>query len=396
MRGTYVRKTWTHDPTLFAPKRYRRDCSYDAFIPDPISRIEIRISGNLAAAISEAETEISGLNTGQAGHLAPLARLLLRTESIDSSRVEGLQVDTRSLARAEIKLETGKAVGPQAIEVLANIDAMELAVERAADARAIEVGDLRDIHQALLNRVSPKIAGRERIVQNWIGGNDYNPCGAAFVPPPPELLEELLADLCAFCNEDALSPLVQAAIAHAQFETIHPFEDGNGRTGRALVQVILRRTGLAPTFVPPISVMLARHKDTYIRGLTLFREGDLEGWLGTFADAAGSGAHLAQRYLKRVIALQQTWRDQLRALASAPRADAAAWAIIDMLPGHPVMTTSIAMAATGRTRPAIVNAVEQLVEARVLTPLSESRSNKAWEPAGLLDLIMGLEEGTSI
>ena len=396
MRGTYVRKTWAHNPALYAPRRYRRACSYDAFIPEPVHQLEIRIPGDLAAAISDAETGISGLNAGPAGHLAPLARLLLRTESIASSKVEGLQVNARSLARAEVNQETGRSIGPQAAEVLASIDAMELAVERAADTRAIDVADLRDIHRALLNRVEPKIAGSVRVVQNWIGGNDYNPCGAAFVPPPPELLDGLLADLCAFCNEDALSPLVQAAIAHAQFETMHPFADGNGRTGRALVQVLLRRTGLAPSYVPPISVMLARHKDTYIRGLTLFREGDLEGWLAIFADAAGSAAQLAQHYVRLVTELQERWRGLLRAMASPPRADAAAWAIIELLPAHPVITTSIAIAATGRTRPAIVNAVQQLLDAGVLLPLSESGKNKAWEAGGLLELIVGLEEGSAV
>ena len=109
------------------------------------------------------------------------------------------------------------------------------------------------------------------------------PCGAAFVPPPPGEVDPLLDDLCAFINDVALPPLVQAAIAHAQFETIHPFEDGNGRTGRALVQVVLRRRGLTPAFVPPISVVLARDKDRYLKGLTLFREDRLADWIELFA-----------------------------------------------------------------------------------------------------------------
>ncbi|MFV1971604.1 MAG: Fic family protein [Acidimicrobiia bacterium] len=96
---------------------------------------------------------------------------------------------------------------------------------------------------------------RER--QNWIGGSSYNPCSAVFVPPPPDHVDGLVQDLIEYVNGDEHSPLVQAAIAHAQFETIHPFADGNGRTGRALIHVILRRRGLSPTFVPPISLVLA-------------------------------------------------------------------------------------------------------------------------------------------
>jgi Fic family protein len=162
-----------------------------------------------------------------------------------------MQLDARSLARAEANQETGRKVGSGAAEILANIDAMQLSIERAADLEEAHLADFLDIHRVLLERApNSQIAGRFRTSQNWIGGNDYNPCGAAFVPPPPGEVDRLLDDLCEFVNDVALPPLVQAAIAHAQFETIHPFEDGNGRTGRALVQVVLRRRGLAPAFVP--------------------------------------------------------------------------------------------------------------------------------------------------
>jgi len=146
---------------------------------------------------------------------------------------------------------------------------MQLSIERASSSGALTVQDLVDIHRVLPERApNATVAGRVRDSQNWIGGNDHNPCGATFVPPPPEEVDRLLEDLCAFVDDETLPPLVQAAIAHAQFETIHPFEDGNGRTGRALVQVVLRHRGLAPAFVPPISVVLARDKDRYVGGLT--------------------------------------------------------------------------------------------------------------------------------
>jgi Fic family protein len=392
MRGEYVQQTWTHKPDLYAPARYRKACSYDAFVPEPITGLQLHLPGDLAAMISDAEGAISRLNTGPSAHLAPLARLLLRTESIASSKVEGLQIDARSLARAEAKQDAGRRVGTDAVEILASIDAMEVAIERAVDGRDIRVADLTDIHAALLVRASPRIAGKIRSVQNWIGGNNYNPCDAAFVPPPPEFVDELMADLCRSSNEDVLPPLVQAAVTHAQFETIHPFEDGNGRTGRALVQVVLRRRGIASSYVPPISVMLAKHKDSYINGLRVFREGDVNAWLAVFAEAAASAAGLAQRYLRLVTELQERWRQQLRAIQ--PRSDAAAWSIIDLLPAHAIITVTTAVAATGRTRPAVVNALDQLTQSGVLLPLAESPRNRAWEAAGLLELIVGLEAGT--
>jgi Fic family protein len=393
MRGRYERRVWESNPALYAPPRYRRACSYEAFIPDPITGLQLALPGDIAGVVSEAEKAVAELNRGAGPELMPLARLLLRTESIASSKVEGLQVETRALARAEAKQETGGSVGPQAAEILANIDAMQLAIERAVTVQAIREEDLLDIHGRLLARdPNARMAGRFRDSQNWIGGNDYNPCGADFVPPPIEEVEGLLADLCGFCNDDTLPPLVQAAVAHAQFETIHPFEDGNGRTGRALVQVILRRRGLAPTFVPPVSVVLARDKKRYIEGLTLFREDRIPEWLQTFAAATAQAAGLAARYAAEVAELQERWRQQLRD-HSYPRSDAAAWAIIDVLPAHPIITVPVGVAATRRTRPAVTNGVAELEEAGILVRVTESARNRAWEATGLLDLIADLESG---
>jgi Fic family protein len=391
--GQLVRKIWEYDPTLYAPARYRRACSYETFLPDPLAALEVSLSGEVAGIISEAERAIFVLNQGAGVPLGPLARLLLRTESIASSKVEGMQVDARSLARAEANLDIGRRVGPEALEILANIDAMELAIERTANERVIEVSNIEAIHRSLMARdVHVATAGHLRNVQNWIGGNDYNPCGADFVPPPPGELPALLSDLCDFCNDDTLSPLVQAAIAHTQFETVHPFEDGNGRTSRALVQVILRRRGLAPAYVPPISVMLARHKERYIEGLTLFRRERVSDWVRVFAEAAAAAAQLASHYAGRVIELQRSWRERLAQQVN-PRSDAAAWPIIDALPAHPIITTSVAATATGRTRPAVANAIEQLESCGVLLPMTRSGRNRAWEADGLLDLIVGLESG---
>jgi Fic family protein len=226
--------------------------------------------------------------------------------------------------------------------------------------------------------------------QNWIGANDYNPCGADFVPPPPEHVEPLLADLCRLCNSDRLPPPIQAAVAHAQFETIHPFEDGNGRTGRTLIHVVLRRRGLAPTYVPPVSVVFARARQPYIRGLTRFREGDTASWIELFAAATARSVDIAETYLGRVAELQESWRDRLRTRLKL-RADAAAWVVIDALPGHPVITLPVAVAATGRSKSSTNVAIEQLVEAEILLPVSESRRNRAWEASGLLDLLAELE-----
>jgi Fic family protein len=393
MRGRYVRRTWKADPTTHAQPKHRRPCSYDAFVPEPVRGLRLSLPGQVAGVVSEAENAIADLNRAPGPELMPLARLLLRTESVASSKVEGMQIDARSLARAEANQETGRKVGSDAAEILANIDAMQLSIERAATIDKLRERDLKDIHRVLLDRApNAHSAGRLRASQNWIGGNDHTPCGATFVPPPREEVRRLLRDLCALVNDDTLPPLIQAAIAHAQFETIHPFEDGNGRTGRALVQVILRRRRLAPAFVPPISVILAADKDRYVRGLTLFREDRLAEWIELFAAAGARAAQLAARYAKRVNALQDEWREQLRR-HRAPRADSAAWRLISVLPAHPIITMSVAAAATQRTRPAVANAIAELEAAGVLVATSQAARNRSWEASGLLDLIVALEAG---
>lgn len=376
MRGRYESRRWEWNPGIHAPTRCRKNCTYDAFVPDPIAHTEPVIPGALAGTISEAEDAIAGLNRAARPELLPLARLLLRTESIASSRVEGLQLETRALARAEAKQDAGRTVGAAAAEILANIDAMQLAIEETANASHLDEEGLLAVHRALLARARPGIAGRFRTVQNWVGGNDYNPCGSDFVPPPPEELPRLLADLCSFCNDETLPPVVQAAVAHARFETLHPFEDGNGRVGRALVQLVLRRRGLTPTFVPPISVVLAHDKDQYINGLTLFREDRVAEWLEIFSTATATAAMLAERYVASIERVLHLWGERLRA-QSRPRTDSAVWDVLRILPAHHIITVPIGIAATQRSKPAVTHALAELEAAEVLTRLGESQRYRA-------------------
>jgi Fic family protein len=391
MRGKVTRCTWEHDPALYAPARYRRACAYDVFVPEGLVGYAEPIGAEVAGVVSDAEAAVQALNARAYPALAPLARLLLRTESIASSKVEGMQIGSRDLARAEARLETGGKASPSAQEVLANIDAMELAVEEAAIVGGMSVESITRIHTALMaGAPNAHVAGRIRTEQNWIGGNNYNPCEADFVPPPPAEVPRLLDDLCTFGAEQHLPPLVQAGLMHAQFETIHPFMDGNGRTGRALIHVVLRRRGLAPAYVPPISVVLAADRSRYIRGLTAFRNGDIDGWLLEFAAATARAASLAAGYLDAVEDVQESWRSRTRSRVN-PRSDAAAWRVIDVLPAHPVITLPVAVTATGRSKAVVNQALAQLEDAGVLLRLPGGQRNRAWEAAGLLDLLAGLD-----
>jgi Fic family protein len=296
--ASVVKLRWTPDPASGLPRRDRTGCDFEAYVPDELAGRPLSLDGTTAADVSDAERAVERLNR-QAGGLADseaIARLLLRAEAVASSRIEGLEVGSRRLLKAQLAQRLGESADVSATEVLNNIEATRWAVDTLSAADVITVEDLLAIHARLLAGTRMEHhAGMLRTVQNWIGGSAYNPCSAAFVPPPPEHVRGLMEDLCAFCNDDGLPPIVQAAVAHTQFETIHPFVDGNGRTGRVLIHVLLRRRGLAPVVVPPVSLVLATWADDYVGGLTATRyRGDasspnavagLNRWIALFAAA---------------------------------------------------------------------------------------------------------------
>ena len=203
----------------------------------------------------------------------------------------------------------------------------------------------------------------------------------------------MLDDVCEAINDDLLPPVVQAALVHAQFETIHPFEDGNGRTGRALIHVVFRRRGLAPHFLPPISVVLSRARARYVAGLTKYRGDDVASWIEYFAASSVRAARLATSYVDAVRTLTAKWKARLAESPRAPRSHAAAWAIIDVQAAHPIVSASELVAETGRAKPAVYQGIEQLVEAGVLSPVSTSKRNRLWEAKGLLSLVERMETG---
>ncbi len=195
----------------------------------------------------------------------------------------------------------------------------------------------------------------------------YTPASADFIPPPHDLVPPLLGDLCDFLNRVDLPPIAQAAISHVQFETIHPFPDGNGRVGRALIGASLSRRGVCRDVVPPISLVLAGRKDEYIDSLTAFRRGDDDAWLLLLAESAAHAAHASIELADQIVELQAQWREQ----AGRPRSDSAAEQIIRLLPAEPVLTVELAATRLRRSDEAVRQALNRLEEAGVVQ-LSEA------------------------
>ena len=393
-------RRWEGDPAGLA-RRDRRPCLYSVYLPDPLAGRRFVLDGDVAADVADAEAALVRLDanaTALAGADA-FARLLLRAESVASSRIEGLEVGGRRLLRAEAARQLGEDHrDATALEVLGNIDAVSWGVEAVEPGGSITLDVLLEVHRRLVAGTRLAVhGGRVRTVQNWIGGSSYHPCAAEFVPPPPEAMDDLLDDLVSFLNDATLPTLVQAAIAHAQFETIHPFVDGNGRVGRVLIPLVLRRRGLGLRVLPPVSLILATWSRDYVGALMGTRHmgeadsaealGGLNRWIALFASACRRAAEDASRFEARVGALQSSWRERVGRV----RRDSAVRRLIDALPAAPMLTTSAAAQLIGRSFQATGLAIERLRGAGVLVQVNVGRRHRAFEAPEMVEAFTALE-----
>jgi Fic family protein len=232
-----------------------------------------------------------------------------------------------------------------------------------------------------------RCAGRIRDVQNWVGGSDYSPRGALLVPPPRDLLDDLLADLVAFANRHDLPSLLQATIAHAQFETLHPFTDGNGRIGRALVNAILRARGTTTTVVVPIASALVARRDAYFAALDVYRSGDLEPIVDLFAFASFAASEESSVTATRIRELPDQWLADL----GRSRRGSAPLLLMDYLLAHPVLSAADAEDVLGSGTTVAYTAIERLEAAGILRPLTDRRRNQVWGASALLDELADLD-----
>ena len=385
--GRIERRVWRPTVDHGAGRRHRVAQTIECFVPDPIVDWDPTLTASTAALIAEADAEVRDFDRQAPGvrGLDALARQLLRQESVGSSRIENLIVGQRRLARAAAG---GSQRDETAELIVGNVRAMERAIALAAEPRPLTRDDIVTIHRTLFEgtRDAP-LAGVVRREQNWIGRSGYSPAGAAFVPPPHEYVEELLDDLAAFLNLDDLPVTLQAAIAHAQFETIHRFLDGNGRAGRCLIHVVYRRRGLATSVVPPISLVLATHSRLYVSGLEAYRFGDLKDWLLLFAASTVKAVDRAHDLAERVDALREDWLDRV----GRPRSHASSRALLDQLVAEPILTVARTAELAGVSETAAARALEALERAGVLKRTSQQRWGRRWEAPEVFDLLDAFE-----
>ena len=382
-RGRLVERHWDARPGALGGRDARRGFTYRAYVPAAIAEEDFLLGSHIAAAAANAEQACRQLNDDPPAlaNVEALARQLLRAESVASSRIEGLVLSHRRLAKAAFSAD-GRDLTAQG--VLANIAALERAVALASEAEEFTPADLLEVHRLLFAGTRDEhLGGIVRDDQNWISGAASSPRNAEFIPPLPELVPELLDDLCAFSSREDVPTVIQAAIAHAQFETIHPFHDGNGRVGRALILSILRRRGLAPRYLPPVSLALAGEADRYGAGLTSWRNGDEEDWYTVFVDAMYRASTEARAFAGHVAELQARWARQ----ADNPRRNSGPLRLIELLPSQPIVNVKTATQLLGGTDERARQAILRLEHAGVLRQTAVGRRNRAWECVGLFDLL---------
>ena len=370
---------------------------YQVYLPDRLRGRSFRLDGQVAAAVVDAELALARLDSPVSAPVGSdaLARLLPLAEAAASSRIEGQKIGGRDLLRADAARRARRYGGePKDITtkaVLANLDAMKWAVESVAPGDLITVDILLETHRLLMaDSGLGQYGGFVRPGQNWIGGNGSSPCSATYVPPP-ECVPDLLEDLCAFCNDDSLPTVVTAAVAHAQFETIHPFVDGNGRVGRALVHMILRRRGLGRRGLPPVSLVLANRYRDYLDGLTAVRyvgepdcqdaQDGINRWIALFAAAYSRAASDALCFEERIEAIKASWSERV----GPARSNSTVALLIEALPAVPILTVLAASHLVGTSYKPVSEAVGRLVQVGVLSQISDGRRNRIFEASEIVD-----------
>ena len=396
--GSFHTAYWEPSQSGFTRKD-RLGGEYRWFYPTLLANNSLTLESEAFSAASAARASIASLSglESRAVSTEGIARLLLRAEAVSSSHIEGLTIGTRRLLRAELYEEepTNLRFDKSAVEVVGNIHAMETAIAEAAQESAVTVETFKRIHRSLcMGTRIESIGGIVRTEQNWVGGSSFNPLSAAYVPPAANRVGELLEDLAAFCNRTDVDPVVKAALAHYQFETIHPFPDGNGRTGRALIHTILRHDIPECAYVPPISLILATYRDDYTKRLMDLRTDEEAAeanarseWVSFFAACCSRAVNDITKLAHEMDAIRESWVTRLGGV----RANSALSQMIYEIQGSPVFTVSSMVNATGKTFPAVNGAVTALLDAGIIEETSRGKRNRVFEAPEVISYFNLLE-----
>ena len=299
-------------------------------LPPMIAILDYELPPDLAVDAERTSFDIAFTEGAAGPQLGALGRFLIQTESVSSSKIEQVDATTEDFARAL----AGSRANDSATSMVAVTGALTEMVSDAGRTGMITIEGILAAHKTLMEHdpTDGRFAGQVRTVQNWILGSDYSPRGAIHIPPPPETLGDYLDDLMLYANRNDVPALVQAAVVHAQFESIHPFTDGNGRIGRALINAVLRRRGVTRETVVPIATALVADREGYFRLVNDYREGALGPFVRSLASSALIASEESRVTAERFRDLTEEWRE-----VATPRAGSALESLVNALLDHPVL-----------------------------------------------------------
>jgi Fic family protein len=359
----------------------RQAGEYQAAIPAIIANLQVNLPASVLADADEASHEVARFDAELGDEIAPFASVLLRSESAASSNIENLTASARAIAEAEALGHSGRR---NAALIVSNTEAMKAAV---ALADQIDEDAILAMHAALVRTSHPDMAGIWRTEQVWIGGGAFGPRGADFIAPHHERVRSAIADLLAFAQRGDIPTLPQISIAHAQFETIHPFTDGNGRTGRALVQAMLRNKRLTRQITVPVSAGLLANTGAYFEALGSYREGDpapiVEQLSAASILAVVNGRHL----VGDLRSIRERWNSQISA-----RRDSAVHRVADLMIRQPVFNALTLQRELGITTGNARRYVDPLVAAGVIVEFTDRTRNRAWRAPDVLGALDAFAE----
>ena len=354
-------------------QRYSRlTAPYRPAVVPPIAAASATLDPASGALVAEATDAVTRFDEFMGGLPVPMPSVLLRTESATSSQIENLTTSARHLAMAGLGLSDRR--NAQLVAAIVRSMQTALAVEGPVDTALVLA-----VHQALLGESQAGIAGRLREEQVWIGGGGMSPHEALFVPPHHEHVPAAMEDLARFALRTDLPALAHAALLHAQFETIHPFADGNGRTGRVLLQALLRWRGTIRHTTVPLSAGLLADVDGYFAALTAYREGDIAPIVTEVGDAALRAVTNGRMLATEILELRADWVEQITA-----RKNSIAWRLADALFAQPVVNADWVARTLGVSDRGARNAIEALTAAGILEEWSAARRNKVWQAPEVL------------
>lgn len=330
----------------------------------------VRVTEGAAVAIQRADSAASVQS-------AAISQFMLRTESVASSKIERINASIGDYAKAL----AGSRGNPSASSMVAASKAMQSLIAQAGTTKTISLEMILHAHRELMadDPYEAAFAGRTRDMQNWIGGSDFSPRDALYIPPAENRVQALLDDLIVYVNRDDIPVIVQAAIAHAQFESIHAFTDGNGRIGRALVGAIVRRRDISAHTVVPLASGILAKRDGYFEALTSYRVGNPEPIVRLFAEAAQAGADEAVVTAARLRELPNAWREEYFS-----RAGSAGARLLNLFFDHPVMSSAEIEDLGIGVASSVNAALDAMQSAGIVEEITGRTRNRAWAAGAIL------------